>query len=284
MLRTRAWRSSVRLLSDRDTDEVLQLCDRDPVTNVFVSSRVHACGLDPARLGAQVWGYTESGRITSVCYSGANLIPVAATPAAVAAFADRARLQGRRCSSIVGPAGPVSELWTLLAPYWGRARAIRARQPLLTITAPPLVSADPLVRPATIDQLGLLFPAAVAMFTEEVGVSPLGADGGRSYRNRVSELIRAGHTFARIDNGTVVFKADIGAATPSACQIQGVWVPPQLRGRGHATGGMAAVVAGALASVAPVVSLYVNDFNEPARTAYQRVGFTQTGLFTSVLF
>jgi predicted GNAT family acetyltransferase len=82
----------------------------------------------------------------------------------------------------------------------------------------------------------------------------------------------------------VVFKAEIGAVTPLACQVQGVWVPPELRGRGHAAAGMAAVVAHALRAVAPVVSLYVNDFNVPARAAYRRVGFSEAGTFMSVLF
>jgi predicted GNAT family acetyltransferase len=32
------------------------------------------------------------------------------------------------------------------------------------------------------------------------------------------------------------------------------------------------------------VSLYVNDFNRPARAAYGRVGFAEVGSFMSVLF
>jgi predicted GNAT family acetyltransferase len=47
---------------------------------------------------------------------------------------------------------------------------------------------------------------------------------------------------------------------------------------------MAALVTEALSSIAPVVSLYVNDFNAPARAAYRRVGFTESGTFMSVLF
>jgi uncharacterized protein len=57
-----------------------------------------------------------------------------------------------------------------------------------------------------------------------------------------------------------------------------------MRNRGYASRGMAAVVAIARHSLAPVVSLYVNDFNAPARAAYQRVGFRQVGTFMSVLF
>ena len=81
-----------------------------------------------------------------------------------------------------------------------------------------------------------------------------------------------------------MFKAEVGSATPYACQVQGVWVPPELRGRGHASAGMAAVVQAARATIAPVVSLYVNDFNTPARSAYRRAGFTEVGTFMSVLF
>jgi uncharacterized protein len=284
VLRTRAWRStSLRLLTDHDRDEVLALCDRDPVTNVFVSSRIRAVGMEPARLGGQVWGYTEGGQLSSICYSGANLVPVAASPAAIAAFASRARMQGRRCSSIVGPADAVGEMWSVLEPHWGPPREVRPVQPVMAISGPPLADPDPLVRPVRPAELDILLPASIAMFTEEVGVSPIGSDGGAAYRSRVGELIRAGRSMARIEDGVVLFKAEIGAVTPFACQVQGVWVPPQARGRGHAVHGMAAVVQAAL-RLAPIVTLYVNDFNAPARAAYRRVGFTETGTFMSVLF
>src|ERR1017187_1320248 len=138
VLRTKALRSSsLRLLNDRDREDVLALCDRDPVVNVFVSSRVHEAGLDPARLGGQMWGFAPGGRLTSLCYAGANLVPVAATPDAITAFAGRARLQGRRCSSIVGPADAIRDLWDLLRPYWGQPREIRQAQPVMAISGPP---------------------------------------------------------------------------------------------------------------------------------------------------
>ena len=126
-------------------------------------------------------------------------------------------------------------------------------------------------------------PACVAMFTEEVGVSPMAGDGGAAYRARVSELIRAGRAFARIENGRVIFKAEIGSVTPHACQVQGVWVDPERRGRAWPRPAWPSVVREAQRSIAPVVSLYVNDFNAPARAAYRRTGFAQVGTFMSVL-
>jgi predicted GNAT family acetyltransferase len=285
VLRTRAGHASaLRLLTDRDRDEALALCDRDPVANVFVSARIRASGLDPMRLGAQIWGYHDAGRLVSACYVGANMVPVQAEPPAITAFAERARQQGRRCSSIAGPADAVRDLWNQLAPSWDRPREVRDRQPLMAISGDPLVQPDPMVRRIRPDEIGILLPASIAMFTEEVGVSPIGPDGGAGYRTRVSELVAGGRSFGRIAGGEVIFKAEVGAVTPQACQVQGVWVPPARRGRGHASGGMAAVVAIARATMAPVVSLYVNDFNAPARAAYQRVGFTEVGSFMSVLF
>jgi predicted GNAT family acetyltransferase len=235
-------------------------------------------------LGAEVWGHVSGGTVDALCYAGANLVPVGASAEACHVFAEKARRQGRRCSSIVGPANQVGVLWSLLESAWGPPRDLRNHQPLMAISDPPRLAPDPLVRRVRVDELEVLYPACVAMFTEEVGVSPTNGDGGSLYRARVGELIGQGRAFARIEDGRVVFKAEIGAATSEVCQIQGVWVDPQLRGRGYANGGMAAVVAQAQADVAPVVSLYVNDYNAAARAAYLKVGFAQVGSFMSVLF
>ena len=284
MLRARHRSDQARLLDDRDRSAALAVCAADPVANVFVESRIRSFGLDPGRLGAQVWGYDQGGRLMSLCYGGANLVPVQATSPAIAAFADRALRQGRRCSSIVGPSAAVTELWGLLRPHWGPARDVRDKQPLMAIDGPPRVAADPAVRRVRPDEIDILMPACIAMFTEEVGVSPLAGDGGAAYRARVSELVRTGRAFARIEDGRVIFKAEVGAATPQACQVQGVWVRPEFRGRGLAAPGMAAVVTEARRTISPVVSLYVNDFNTPARAAYRRAGFREVGEFMSVLF
>ena len=81
----------------------------------------------------------------------------------------------------------------------------------------------------------------------------------------------------------MVFKAELGAVTPEVTQVQGVWMNPALRGQGLSAGYMAAVVVLAQ-TLAPVTSLYVNNFNTRARATYERVGFRQVGTFATVLF
>ena len=264
-----------------------RLLAHDPVAACVLAGRIESAGTAPASLGAPLWGLGGGRELEAVCLAGANLIPFAvpgAERAAAVAFAERARRAGRRCSTIVGPAAAVAPLWDLLSPHWGPARDHRPRQPLMAIDGPPAVAAEPRVRPVRPAELETLLPAAIAMFTEEVGVSPLRVDGGAGYRARVAELVRAGQSLAWIENGQVLFKAEIGAVSRAACQIQGVWVNPARRGRGIGTAGTAAVVEYARTAIAPVVSLYVNDFNSPARAAYRRVGFREVGRYASVLF
>lgn len=263
---------------------MLELAACDPVVNVFVDYRSRLTTIDPRWMGGEMWGYVEDGRLVSACHAAANLVPVQATPDAIHAFATRGIQQRRRCSTIVGPVDAVAPLWEALAPHWSRPREMRWNQPHLEIRRPSPVAPDPFVRRTTPSDLDVLYPACVAMYTEEVGISPEAGGGGDMYRARVAQLISKGWSFARIEEGRVVFKAEVAAVSPHACQVQGVYVDPQRRGEGLAAAGMAAVVRAALSDIAPVVSLYVNDHNTPARRTYETVGFEQTGVFATIMF
>ena len=280
-------RSALKVLAKDDVDEALVLCARDPVANLFVAARLMALQADPRRHGGEIWGWYEGGDMRSACWSGANLVPVSASEPAIEAFAHRARRNGRQCSSIVGPAAAVLGLWQYLQNSWGPARDIRANQPLMAMSTPPLVRPDPAVRRSRGSELELLVPACVAMFTEEVGYSPVAADGGAVYRAQVSGLVTAGRSFVRIDEAGgphVVFKAELGSVIPEAVQVQGVWVNPRYRGRGLAAPAMAALVDIVQREVAPLVSLYVNGYNTRAVRAYERVGFRTVGTYATILF
>lgn len=273
--------AGARLLDDRDRAGVGAALDDDPVAACMVAARVEVAGLDPWRLGGELW--TAGSRMESLCFAGANLVPLRGDRTALRAFADRARRAGRSCSSIVGRAELVLPLWDDLVPHWTPAREVRADQPLMVLAAAPAVAPDPLVRPVRPAELDRYLPAAVAMFTEEVGVDPRAGDGGAGYRSRVSELVSAGRAFARFEGDQVVFKAEIGALSSRVGQIQGVWVHPACRGRGLGTAGTAAV-AERLGLMGRVSSLYVNGFNSPARRAYGKIGFTQIASFATILF
>jgi predicted GNAT family acetyltransferase len=274
----------IRQLGESERATVERILDLDPYAGAQIAERVAAHGLNWWRSDGRIYGYGTGRRIESLCWSGAHLVPVCTTPAAVSAYADLLGAEPRICSSIIGRADAVLDLWERLGGHWGPARDVRPHQPLLVAEREAPIEPDPevrLVQPGEIDQL---FPAAVAMYTEEVGVSPLLDDGGRGYKRRIAELVRSRRAYARFVGDRVVFKAELAIVTRRTTQVQGVWVDPEFRGRGMAAAAMAAVVQDALRRVAPTVSLYVNDYNAPARRVYARCGFVPNGSFATVLF
>ncbi|GAW48573.1 MULTISPECIES: GNAT family N-acetyltransferase [unclassified Nocardioides] len=277
-------RHGVRPLGAADLGAFLALVRQDPVVNVFVDYRATTTNLEPRWLGGEMWGRFDGGDLIAACHVGANLVPIQARPEDAAAFAERALTRGRTVSTIVGPQEAVRVFWNGVASSWGRPRDTRWEQPHLEIAGQPLVAPDRQVRRTTKADMGELYPACVAMYTEEVGVSPEQGGGAELYRARVAQLINRGWSFARFDGDRLVFKAEVACATAYAAQIQGVYVPPDRRGEGIATAGMAAVVDIVRREVAPVVSLYVNDWNTSARAAYERVGFRETARFATVMF
>ncbi len=280
MLRTG---SPVRALSVEDCDEALALCARNPAANVFVASRIEEGSL--RSMPETLLGYRVGGELQGMCWVSANVVPVECDGEAVQAIAHRIRRWQRGCASIFGPSAQVTALWDQLAPSWGPCRAVRAVQPLMSTSTHPRAFGqvvDDRVRAARRDEVDLVLPAATAMFTDEIGYPPY-RGSSRSYRALIADLISKGHTFVWVEDDEVLFKADVGSAAIGAAQIQGVWLAPRLRGHGLSESLMAAATDLILEHIAPLATLYVNDFNVAARATYRAIGYREVGTFTTVL-
>ncbi|WP_284976655.1 GNAT family N-acetyltransferase [Arthrobacter sp. efr-133-TYG-104] len=273
----------VRVLGSADTPALRALAQEDPVANVFILAQLDSTGTAaPTSAGASIFGVFDDGNLLGACWAGANLVPIQLDPALARHVATAAHQTGRRYASIFGSAESVLALYSVFEQLGHPAHEVRSCQPLLAISGSPAIGANPALSVATMDDFDRLLPACAAMFEEEVGYSPF-LGGQEFYSRRVAGLIRQGHSLVHIEDGTVVFKAELGAVTRNATQVQGVWMNPGLRGHGRSAGYMAAVV-NLSRTFAPVTSLYVNDYNAKARAAYERVGFEQVGTFATVLF
>ncbi|EWT00342.1 acetyltransferase [Intrasporangium oryzae NRRL B-24470] len=276
-------RSPVRPLTAADHDAALECCARDRVANAFVAARIVEGALRATP--GSLLGHWVDGDLAGLAWVSANVVPVELDEEGVAAVAARIARMRRQCASIFGPSDQVTGLWQRLGPSWGPVRAVRTRQPLMATTTRPSrigLDIDEAVRPARPDEVDIILPAAAHMFTEEIGYPPyVGSD--RGYRAGISALVRQGHTFVRVEDGEVVFKADVGSLALGCAQIQGVWLHPRLRGQGRAVASMAAVVELVLDGLADEVSLYVNDFNVAARATYEHCGFREVGSFSTIL-
>ena len=278
---------AVEVLDDADRWSLQRLLERHPYAACVLSARIAAAGsLDPQRLGGELLGVRspDTHQISAVCFVGGSVVPVGGDERDVAALGRAVASRQRRATELVGEATTLAVLWAQIAPAWGPPRADRWHQPLLVLDRPARVRPDPQVRTAVPADLDTYVPAAAAMFSGELGVSPYAAGGEAAYRARVAAVVAAGRAFVRTDaTGRVLFKAEIGAVSADTAQVQGVWVDPAFRGHGLGAAGVAAVVAEGL-RLAPAVSLYVNDYNHAARRVYARLGFAEVGTLATVLF
>jgi ribosomal protein S18 acetylase RimI-like enzyme len=263
------------VLGRDDEDRTLEFLDRHPARDVFIASRVLNDGVLRAPGWSPLWGaFSSAGALQGVLHIGPNVVPATEDAAVCEALAPAAS-GSVATRMLVGERRSVEYLWKLIGPSYPAPREIRARQYVYSLEPGDLVASGGLrrgrARFATPADEERVLRLSAAMYTEEMGENPLARDPA-GYRRRVQVLTARGWTFVYEIGGELQFKMDIGCASGRSGQIQGVYVPPELRGRGLGTMAMAACCKLAFQRQ-PALSLYVNDFNTPAVALYERLGF-----------
>jgi uncharacterized protein len=252
-----------------DFDEILAFCADEPVERVLLE--------DVARRGLGRFAAVREGdRVTALCHVGANLVPAGA---ACGAFAEHA-LNGDALM-MVGPERAVTELWDAIEEQMAPPRDDRPGQPVYAIAEPP-EPGDTGLRAATPDDFARLLPACATAHEEEIGTDPLARDP-HGFRRRTRSQIDEGRSWLWLEDGKIRFKAEASAWTPSAVQIQQVWVDPMVRGRGYAQRGMRDLCRFLLGCVSQVC-LFVRPENPAAIRVYEAIGMRHVSSYRSVIF
>jgi ribosomal protein S18 acetylase RimI-like enzyme len=250
-------------------DEILAFCAEDPIERVFLE--------DVARRGyGRFTALDNGGRIEALCHVGSNVVP---SGTGCGAFAEVAA--AGRALMVIGAEGAVTDLWEAARSRLPRPREDRPGQPVYVLETPP-ESGETGLRQATDDDLELLVPACAAAHREEIGIDPLARDP-ESFRWRTRMQIEDGRSWIWADDGTILFKAEASAWTPSAVQLQQVWVDPAVRGQKYAQRGMRDLCRLLLERV-PAVCLFVRAENAPAIRVYESIGMRRVGSYRSLIF
>ena len=274
-------------LVEPELEQVLAFCAEDPVERVFLEDMarrgmgrftglVSGAGLITGTGPAAGKGRANAEKLVALCHVGANLVP---SGRGCGAFAGAAR--NGRARMIIGEEGAVTELWKEAVDSFPAPREDRPGQPVFRLDQAP-EPGDTRLRSATLDDLDLLVPAAARTHLEEIGIDPLRRDPD-GFRWRTRAQIEEGRSWLWDENGTILFKAEASAWTPSAVQIQQVWVDPEVRGRGYAQRGMRDLCRLLLAST-PTVCLFARPENAPALRVYEAIGMQRTITYRSLLF
>jgi len=265
----------VRPIGREDQPLALEALARNPIRDVFIASRILHDGALTSLGPSPLWGAFDEGRLSGLLHVGPNLVPATDDDAACEALATAAGgLYPTRM--VVGERQTVELLWSLIGPSFPAPREVRRHQFVYAVEAGRLVN-DPrapargVARLAERSDEDQVLELSAAMYTEEMGENPMARDPD-GYRRRVRMLISRGWTYVYEAAGQLQFKMDVGCASNHTAQIQGVYVPPDLRGRGVGATAMSACCELAF-DRHPNLSLYVNDFNTPAVALYERIGF-----------
>jgi uncharacterized protein len=250
-------------------EQILRFCADDPVERVFLE--------DVARRGlGRFVGLVDDGELEALCHVGVNAVPSGRGCAAFGRAVTRASPR-----MLIGEAAAVDELWKAVRPRLPAPREDRPGQPVFAIRsvdAPPRTG----LRAATLDDLELLVPACAAAHREELGIDPLARDPD-GFRWRTRAQIEEGRSWLWAEDGVILFKAEASAWTPSAVQLQQVWVDPDARRRGHGARGLLDLCRLLLEQV-PAVCLFVRADNAPAIRLYEAIGMEHVLDYRSVLF
>jgi ribosomal protein S18 acetylase RimI-like enzyme len=218
----------------------------------------------------------ENGRLVALCHVGANVVP---SGVGTASFAD-ATVRGQ-ARMIIGEEHALGELWTKACDRMPAPRDDRPGQPVYVLEDLP-EPGDTGLRRATSADLELLVPACAAAHLEEIGIDPLRRDPD-GFRWRTRAQIEEGRSWLWLEDGVIRFKAEASAWTPSAVQLQQVWVDPEARNRGYGKRALRDLCR-LLLGQAPAVCLFVRPENAPAISVYEGVGMRRTISYRSLIF
>ena len=181
---------------------------------------------------------------------------------------------------LIGEARAVGELWDAAHSRLPHPREDRPGQPVFVITEPPEPGGTTL-RPATPDDFELLLPACAAAHEQELGVDPMRRDR-EGFRWRTRSQIDEGRSWLWVEDDVILFKAEASAWTPSAVQLQQVWVDPFVRQSGFGARGLRDLCRLLLESV-PAVCLFVRAENVAAIRLYESIGMDHVLDYRSLL-
>lgn len=267
--------------------ETFAFLDRDPVVNVYLLALLLRDALGQGR--DESWAARRDGEMVALLHLGGlsgAVLPVGDDAEALRRLGDQARLRLPflpRRFQLIGPEAAVTAFLQRFDRAGFRPRLDRLQTYMaLERGALPDFERLPELLPATPDDLELLYESGALLRAEELEEDPRLVDAP-AYRRRVEDECRDGHTYLWKDGRRMLFRASVSAITADAAQVSGVYTPPEWRGRGYATRGLAELCS-RLLDRSRAVCLFVNRGNAPALRVYEKLGFASCSAWRSLFY
>ncbi len=256
----------------------LEYLARRPIENVYLTWLIEK---HPAARRTMYVAH-DDGAVAGIAFFGRQVVLAAENDAAIMSLASAAPMHhGERM--IVAPRWMAEQYWRLVRYRHVPPRLVRQSQPLFAVHRGSVVEgnvSEVTVRRARRSEASEVAKNSAQMISQELDYDP---SASAEFAPNIEAMIEQGLWWVGEYHGELCFFCNAGASSAYTLQLQGIWTPPHLRGKGLAHASLAQL-CNLLLEDLPTLSLYVNDFNASAIALYRRTGFVKTGEFQTLLF
>jgi ribosomal protein S18 acetylase RimI-like enzyme len=267
------------LMADDET-EVLEFLAQRPIHTVAMMSMIHDNGLvSPFNRGTFYGCRDLTGHLEGVALVGHATLMETISDRALAALAQVAQ-QCANTHIIMGERERVADFWGHYAAS-GRRQRLTCREWLFELSWPrsadlPVcdrtgTNACPTLRRATTAELELVMPVQAELAFAESGINPMQIDP-EGFRQRCLRRIEQGRTWVVVENGMLIFKADVISRTTAVSYLEGIWIREDRRANGSGLRFMSDLMRRLLEETKSIC-LLVNETNKLAHSFYRKCGF-----------
>jgi uncharacterized protein len=263
---------SIHLLTPRQKSEVLAFLAVRHVHTIIMGSYIRDNGLVSSLNRGTFYACRDSkGRLEGVALIGHLTLIEARSRAALEAFA-RLTQDCRYARMVVTEQKKVKQFWRYYAKPQQKKPHLVCRELLYEQQWPIEVhEAVNGLRLATLDDLDSVVRVHAHVTLELNGMNPMLSDP-QGFRLRCARRIEQGRVWVWVENGRLIFKADVISETPEVIYLEGVYVDPAERGRGYGLRCFSQL-SQILLQRTKALCLLVDEQNRKARSFYSKAGY-----------
>ena len=268
-------------LNGSDEAEVLRFLAVNPVQTVVMSSYIADNGIESELNRGTFYGHRDpDGSLDGVALIGHSTLVEARSDDAMTALAFAAKNTNVPVHLIMSN-GDDAESFFARWTDGVREPRLRCVEDRFEAAFPFAVqSCEYAVGNADMSQLEAVAKAQAEIAFIECGVDPMLRDR-EGFLKRVARRIDQNRVFSVVEDGKLVFKADVIAETDETIYLEGIYVDPDLRGKGVGSRCLAALTVQLLSRVPNICLLSNVDFFN-AHKSFQKAGSRRTGQCTTL--
>lgn len=267
-------------LTESERAEALAFLSARPLHTVCMSSYILDNGVvSPLNRGAFYACRNIEGVLEGVGLIGHATLIEAQNEAALRAFAGL-KQQYSASKFIRGEQEMIDRFWRYYSEYGHTPRMLCRELLLEQRSAQKVAGASPELIPADPGDLEDIVAINAMMVQAECGINPLEKDP-EGFRQRIARRIEKKRFLVWKKSGKLVFKADVFAETPEVSYLEGIYVDPQMRGKGHGSRCLSRL-GHLLLERSQSTCLLVNKQNKSLTEFYCRAGYEFRGYYDTI--